>query len=238
MPRRTTAIAVFALPLLLALAAADSSEVLAQDRSTVDQISPGSSGRAADLEPSQIGTNSADAVVPQQLGSPNQRPVANQLTGESGLALPLRQLYIGGPTAQPAEALSRPSEGRKEAGVVQRVVGSDRCDAAATGRKHKRCSQVIETRSAEFEKPHPTELTPEQRLLMSQQQGEVTTNARSLARRLGSGDDPKSIEEQGIAAIVASPNAPPAIGAENKQDAAVDPAVQAFVDAMVANAQR
>ena len=238
MPRRTTAIAVFALPLLLTLAGADSSDVLAQDRSTVDQISPGSSERAADLEPSQIGTNSADAFVPQQLGSPNQLPIANQLTRESGSALPLRQLYTGGPTAQPAEALSRPSEGRKEAGVVQRVVGTDRCDAAAIGRKDKRCSQVIETRSAEFEKPHPTELTPEQRLLISQQQGEGTTNARSLARRLGSGDDPQSIEEQGIAATVARPNAPPAVGAEDKHNAVIDPAVQAFVDAMVANARR
>lgn len=237
MPRRPIAIAAFALP-LLTLAAADSSDVLAQDRSTVDQISQGLSERAADLEPSQIGTNSADISVPQQLGSPNQRPIANQLTGEGGATLPLRQLYTGGPTAQPAEALSRPSEGRKEAGVVQRVVGTDRCDAAAIGRKDKRCSQVIETRSAEFEKPHPTELTPEQRLLISQQQAEGTTNARSLARRLGSGDDPQSIEEQGIAATVARPNAPPAGGAENKHDAAIDPAVQAFVDAMVANAQR
>ena len=236
MSRRTTAIAVFAL--LLTLAAADSSDVLAQDRSTVDQISPGSSERAADLEPSQIGTNSADISMHQQLGSQNQRPIANQLTGESGSALPLRQLYTGGPTAQPAEALSRPSEGRKEAGVVQRVVGSDRCDTGATGRKDKRCSQVIETRSAEFEKPHPTELTPEQRLLISQQQAEGTTNARSLARRLGSGDDPQSIEEQGIAATVAPRNAPPAVGVEKKHDAAIDPAVQAFVDALVANAQR
>ena len=237
MSRPASAIATFTLSLMLTLAAV-SSDVLAQDRSGVDQISSQSPEQTPDLEMRQIGTASAHISVPQQLGHREQRPTTNQLTEKERSAPPLRQLYTGGPTAQPTEALSRPVEGRKEAGVVQRVTGADRCDAAAVERKNKRCSQVIETRSAEFEKPNPAALTPEQRLLISQQQRDDTANAKSLARRLGSATDPQSIEEQGIAATVTLPKAPPAVGAETKQDIVLDPAVQALVNAIVTQGQR
>lgn len=238
MPRPASTIVAFTLSLMLTLTAVGRSDVLAQDRSGVDQIPSKSPEQAADLEMPQIGTASAHVSVPQQLGPREQQPTTNQLTKEERSTAPVRQLYTGGPTAQPTEALSRPVEGRKEAGVVQRVAGADRCDAAAVERKDKRCSHVIETRSAEFEKSDPAALTPEQRLLISQQQREGMANPRSLARRLGSGDDPRTIEEQGIAATVTPPNAPPAVGAENKQDIVLDPAVQALINAIVANGQR
>lgn len=236
MPRRASSITALTLPFMLVLGVVGGSDILAQDRSAVDQISSQATERAADLELPQIGAISP-ASTAQQLSPREQRPTANQLTGEGRSAAPVRQLYTGGPTAQPTEALSRPAEGRKEAGVVQRVTGADRCDAAAIERNDKRCSQVIETRSAEFEKPHPTTLTPEQRLLISQQQREGVANTKTLARRLGAAADPQSIEEQGIAATV-TPPAAPAAGMESKQDSVVDPAVQAIVNAIVANAQR
>ena len=237
MPSRASAITAFTLSFMLVLGAG-SSNVLAQDRSAVDQISRDSAGRATDLEPPQIEAPSLPTSAVRQLAPSDQRPTASQLT-EDRSAAPVRQLYTGGPTAQPTEALSRPVEGRREAGVVQRVAGADRCDAAAAERNGERCAQVIETRSAEFEKPHPAALTPEQRLLISQQQREVMANTKTLARRLGSVADPQSIEEQGIAATVRPPVVPPsAAHAENEQDSVVDPAVQAIVNAVVANIQR
>ena len=237
MPSRASAITAFTLPLMLVLGAGRS-DILAQDRLGVDQISREADGPATDLEPPQIDAPSLPIPAVRQLGPKDQQPTASQLT-EDRSAAPVRQLYTGGPTAQPTEALSRPAEGRKEAGVVQRVAGADRCDAAVAERKDKRCAQVIETRSAEFEKPHPATLTPEQRLLISQQQREVTANTRTLARRLGAVADPQSIEEQGIAATLRPPVvSPPAPGAENKQDSVIDPAVQAIVNAVVAHGQR
>jgi hypothetical protein len=235
MSRRASAVAAFSL---LALVAVGSSDILAQDRSAVDQIASETPERAAGLEPPQIAASSANAAFDQQVEPPEQRPTANQLTRERGSAAPVRQLYSGGRTAQPTEALSNPAQGRREAGVVQRVAGADRCDAAAIERNDKRCSRVIEARSAEFEKPHREDLTPEQRLLISQQQREGVANTRSLARRLGTAADPQSIEEQGIVATVTPPHAPPASGVETKQEAVVDPAVEAIVKAMIANAQR
>jgi hypothetical protein len=110
------------------------------------------------------------------------------------------QLYKGDRTAQPLEALSSPSEGRT-ADVV-RIAGRDRCDPAEEdGVRAGDCTNVIESRAAEFERPAATALSPEERLLVTQHQEVVSM--KSAARQLaGSGREADSLPAQGVASQV------------------------------------
>src|SRR3546814_10365041 len=81
----------------------------------------------------------------------------------------------------------RPSDGRT--GAVTPVTGEDRCDAAKQDKDKARqeaCAKVIETRAAEFTRPDPTILSPEQRLLVDQRlrerSEEHTSELQSLMR--------------------------------------------------------
>src|SRR3546814_15657495 len=71
------------------------------------------------------------------------------------------QLYKGGPTAQPPQALSQRSEGRT--GAVTPVEGDDACDAAdeATQEKAELCRRVIRTTEAALRRPLPPRPSPE-----------------------------------------------------------------------------
>ncbi|WP_114954873.1 hypothetical protein [Sphingosinicella terrae] len=159
---------------------------------------------AAPIEPQPTGP------VTQISGTGESRDALPQLTHEDEPMPSPSQLYQGGRTALPSAPLSRPSEGRTSA--VARVEGADRCDPAAEARAERRpeCARVIETRSAEFERPEPV-LSAEQRLLIDQQRAERAASTEGAARRLASNvGDPNSLEEQGVASIVLNDIAQPA----------------------------
>ena len=211
--------------MLLAMAAgAIAAPAAAQDdRLTVPQIGAATSAEAAAAaEPvSQIssGTRRIDTPArteiqspgpPQQLsaGAESGGPTS-QLTAEGQSTRQPTQLYAGGKTAQPSQPLSRPAEGRAGAGAVTPVTGKDRCDAAAGEEKVAACRHVIETRSAEFIRPDPTVLSPEQRLLVDQRLREAPSTARMAARRLAeTGTDADSEAAQGVASLVLRPASP------------------------------
>jgi hypothetical protein len=125
--------------------------------------------------------------------------------------------------------LSKPSDGRT--GAIDRVAGSDRCDPATpAARQPEACKQVIESRADDYTRPSPTELSPEQELLIDQhlrEQGQDLTEAAQRLAKSGEADD--SIESMGIAAIVLQQSAPPQEEPEKPKDPAADAAAQAVM---------
>lgn len=178
---------------------------------------------AAPIEPRPTGP------VTQISGTDESRDALPQLTHDDEAEPSPSQLYRGGRTALPSAPLSRPSEGRTSA--VTRVEGNDRCDPAADagGERRPECARVIETRSAEFQRPEPV-LSAEQRLLIDQQIRERTASADGAARRLATNiGDPNSPEEQGVASIVlndvAQPPPPPEPQVPDQPSAAIIEAI-------------
>jgi hypothetical protein len=174
-------------------------QIGAQDIGSVQQISGG-----ARQVPAAVRAAPATGAAPPQLSSESESasPPA-QLTAEPRNTRGPAQLYTGGRTAQPSEPLSRPSEGRT--GAVTRVVGNDRCDPAAeaSGRSTSACASVIESRAAEFARPDPAALSPEQRLLAEQRTREGGETTRDASRRLArSGEDTESDQAQAVASVV------------------------------------
>jgi hypothetical protein len=185
----------------------------------IEQVSTGTRDVATPLGTATL----VDAPV-QQLSSANERDSApTQLTDAERDAKAPQQLYRGGPTAQPPQALSRRSEGRT--GAVDRVEGEDACDPADEAEKAQVCDRVIETRAAEFVRPDPTTLSPEQRLLIQQRLREDPTSGANAARRLARDGDADSLQGLGVASIVL--NRPPAPSEEKPTDPAKDAAAEA-----------
>jgi hypothetical protein len=147
--------------------------------------------------PPEARREAPDASQPQLSSSGDSRRQAPQLTVEGRAVRAPAQLYEGGRTAQPSEALSMPSEGRT--GHVTPVHGKDRCDRDS-GDEHKRaaCARVIETRSAEFARPGAATLSPEQRLLV-EQRARDSGNFGAVRRLATTGLAAGSVEEQGVA---------------------------------------
>ncbi|WP_129794164.1 hypothetical protein [Sphingosinicella sp. CPCC 101087] len=218
------------------------SPALAQSRAQpVEQIG---GSQASDAAVGQIGVAPRSVRVPlppaptepvpvgQISAAEQSRGAPTQLTRESGSGPAPAQLYRGGRTAQPAEALSSPSEGRT--GAVARVEGNDACDPAAEGgqARGRVCEQVIETRASEFERAEPV-VSAEQKLLMEQRLREQAVSAESAARRLAThGGNPDSLEEQGIASLVLRDVQPPAPPNEESPPEQTSPIIEAIVGAM------
>jgi hypothetical protein len=131
--------------------------------------------------------------------------------------------------ARGSPALSKPSDGRTAA--VEHVIGDDRCDAAIpAARQPEACKKVIETRADDYTRPSPTELSPEQKLLIDQQLREETQDVTDAARKLAkSGEADDSTESMGIAAIVLRQSAPPPEEPDKSKDPATDPVAQAVI---------
>jgi hypothetical protein len=88
---------------------------------------------------------------------------------------------------------------------------------------------VIETRSAEFVRPDPTRLSPEQRLIVEQR---LRESPIETTRRLAKEGDADSFEALGVASIVLNqPQAPPE---RRPEDPAEDPALDAAAEAVLA----
>lgn len=138
------------------------------------------------------------------------------------------QLTHGPKSAQPPQALSRVAEGRT--GAIERVEGSDRCDPKLPKERNPTdCSRVIETRAGDYDRPSPTQLSPEQRLLLDQQLQTAGDDVADATRRLASsGHTDNSIESLGIASIVLGQDQP-----QQKPVKADDPAADAATQAVL-----
>jgi len=236
---------LFVISSLLAIGAVAATVVSAQS-TQIEQIG---SRSAPDQSMSQVSSGSRDVGVPlparrapsappSQLSSEaDARPATPQLTQEVGRIRPSQQLYRGGRTAQPSEALSTVAQGRT--GAVTRVSGLDRCDAALPEKdRDPACAKVIERRASEFTATEPAQLSAEQKLLAEQRMRE-TGNLQSAARRLANGPTgAESMDEQGIASVVLGTNTPPPApqpAQPTAQDAENAALANAIVTAIIAN---
>lgn len=211
----------------------DSDSVIVQIPSATASGSPD-----RQLSPSRVDGGASTQAVGQLsaergAGGPSVGSAQPQLTREGRNIRSDDQLYRGGRSAQGADPLSRPSDGRT--GAIARVGGSDRCDRAQTDAAVIRaCARVIETRSGEFAQPRAVSLSPEQRLLVDQPLRDGQETTRSASRRLAGEGQAETLEEQSVASVAlrqgnagVRPIAPdaglPALSAE----------AQAFVNALV-----
>jgi hypothetical protein len=140
------------------------------------------------------------------------------------------QLTKGPPSAQPPQALSRPTEGRT--GAIDRIEGADHCDAVVPKENQSaECARVIESRADDYSRPAPTQLSPEQKLLLDQQLQTAGDDVLDASRRLAaSGQTDDSMESLAVAAIVLGQGQAPPDKDPTKQDQqAVDAATQAVL---------
>lgn len=129
--------------------------------------------------------------------------------------------------------MSQASEGWTA--VVARVDGDDGCDPAdPRSRREVSCAEVIETRSAEFPRPDPAELSPEQRLL-AEQRDRMVSNQAAARRLAANGGNPDDLRDQGIASIALRGAIPVARNEEEERPAELSSDVAAIVQA-IANA--
>ena len=198
---------------------------VAQPVTDVQQVSNQKPSVVVDSLPSE-----KSKELPAQVSHDSRNATEAQLTSGQASHQQPAQLSNDRPSAQGAQPLSHPADGRTAA--VEHVSGSDRCDPAdSKSRQSEACKQVIETRADDYTRPHPTELTPEQRLLLDQELEHAGEGVADATRRLAtSGEPDNSNDAMGIAAIVLRQNA---AQTEPKPDKAVDPANDAAVQAIV-----
>ncbi len=160
--------------------------------------------RFGDLSGSEHDTSAQDTRVEQVApvtSSPDDAALMpTQVASADALTEPVTQLSdTGGDGAPPP--LSSPAQGKPE-GVVH-LHGKDRCDPNSPHARDPVCANAIETRAAEFTRPDPTRLTPEQRLLIAQRAEEITAGADAAVRKIGRNDvDPDDVTAQSLASIV------------------------------------
>lgn len=168
--------------------------------------------------------------APSQISADgDSTPAEAQLTSRRASRQAPKQLSVDPRDAKGPPPLSKPSDGRT--GAIDRVAGSDRCDPATpAARQPEACKQVIESRADDYTRPSPTELSPEQKLLIDQhlrEQGRDLTEAAQRLAKSGEADD--STESMGIAAIVLQQSAPPQEEPEKPKDPAADAAAHAVM---------
>lgn len=200
-----------------------------------ENVEQGQGARASSAQaPEQLNNQRGEAEASQQVSAPAQSsgPVPQLSTRGDRRQSP--QLYVGGRTAQSAPALSDPREGRTSA--VTRVEGSDRCDPRARSTaSSEACEHVIETRSAEFTRPDPALLSPEQRLLVEQRNRPMASE-RAAAQRLATNvSNPDELPDQAVASQALLTEAQPAKAPEGQPalPAELDAIVQGVINAVV-----
>ena len=225
--KRMAAAMLLAAPLPCFAAAQEMSQVSDPQPEPIAQISAG----APRADDQQLGTREEHDRPLSQLN--NERGVATaapQLARE-GDRRTTPQLYRGGRTAQPLEALSRPAEGRT--GAVTAVQGDDRCDPAdARSRRSQACQRVIETRSAEFARPEPAPLSPEQRLLSEQRNRDMRGDGAAARRLANNTGNPDELQDQAIASVALA-NSLPARAQQEEEPSRLSSETQALVQALV-----
>lgn len=216
------------LAALVAAAAVQAGPVVAQQAPDVMQLTPAI--LSAEVE-SPAPQHSSEA--PSQISAnSDSTPGETQLTSKHASRQEPKQLSADPRDAKGAPAISKPSDGRTAA--VELVNGDDRCDPAVpAARQPEACKKVIETRADDYTRPSPTELSPEQKLLIDQQLREQTDGVTEAAQKLAkSGEADDSTESMGIAAIVLRQSAPPPEEPDKQKDPATDAAAQAVIQAI------
>lgn len=195
---------------------------LAQTAATVPQVSTTNASRMIETPPSE-----RSGRAPKQLSKTSESSVREkQLTSTKASQSAPRQVGPAIRNALPPQPLSVPSQGRTAA--VEHVKGSDRCDPALPARQQPpACADVIEGRAAEFARPEPVELSPEQRLLLEQELQGAGENVADATRRLATSGQPDSAEAMGIASIVLDRQVTARKPDENPAD---DAAAKAIID--------
>lgn len=165
--------------------------------------------------PAQI-SRTADSVAGEQ-----------QLTTDRASRQQPSQVSRGTRSSEASQPLSRPSEGRTAA--VDKVQGDDRCDPAIPAAKRPaRCKQVIEARADEFTKSDPTELSPEQKLLLRKEREAAGDDVADATKRLArSGATNDSLTAMGIASIVLNQQQ------QRKDEKPDDPEAEAATEAII-----
>jgi hypothetical protein len=212
----------------LVAAAVQAGPVVAQTSPDVMQLTPAI--LSAEVE-SPAPQHSSEAA-PQISGNADSSPAEAQLTNKHASRQAPKQLSTDPRDAKGAPAISKPSDGRTAA--VELVEGDDRCDPAVpAARQPEACKKVIETRADDYTRPSPTELSPEQKLLIDQQLREETEGVTEAAQKLAkSGEADDSTESMGIAAIVLRQSAPPPEEPDKQKDPTADAAAQAVIQAI------
>jgi hypothetical protein len=231
-----------ALAILRAAVALSVSAAAAQDTNSVIEQVPVAAGSPANgpempAAAETVATGRAPAAHPAavpQIQAVEERVVDDtQLTQEDRAVRSPTQLHTGGRSAQASEPLSQRSEGRT--GTVERVTGSDRCNLPQTDPAIVRaCARAIETRAAEFARPAPPPLSPEQRLLVDQRLQEGRSTVRTAVRRLAEEGEADTVEGQAVASVaIANDSRSPAAGRRDEEGTAVSAETRAVIEALV-----
>jgi hypothetical protein len=196
----------------------------AQDRTDISQVSTGPVLVAAS---DQAPPPTSEAPSQLSTGS-DSRPAETQLTSAGISRQQPSQVATRSKDPQASEPISTPAQGRTAA--VERVNGRDRCDPSeGKDKTSAECKKVIENRAAEYRRAPPTELSPEQKLLIDQQ---LRANANAAQQLAHSGDPENNAEAMGIASLVLSQNKEPDAPDKKQTDAQSDAAVQAIISAV------
>jgi hypothetical protein len=179
-----------------------------------------------------IETNQVTQSQPRSL-DPGQVPSGSDTKARS-IADPA-QIGQSLGSVRPSLDVSTPSQGRVAPPAVL-LGGADACAADRPGvRAPAICARTIERRAAEFERPAPSTLTAEQRLLVEQQTGVVTP--ADAARQLGADRGRPSEAAQSVAAALSlSAPGPSQSKRPNMPVSSSDPLVEAILkDALAGN---
>jgi hypothetical protein len=119
------------------------------------------------------------------------------------------------------------------------IEGQDRCDPQNNPRDaaaDPACQQVLETRSAEFVRPDPAELSPEQRLLAQERAGAeraTGSDARRVARQVMGTDTDDESAAQALASVSVSQSQQ---RPQETEQPSLSAETQALINAIVAGA--
>jgi hypothetical protein len=198
--------------------------VAGQDRTDIAQI-PSTTGAA--ISPAESSEPTGDA--PAQLSNDeDSRSEQAQLTPVATSPQQPSQVASRSRDPQAAEPLSSPEQGRTAA--IDPVTGRDKCDpAVGTEKATLQCRKIIENRAAEYRRPPPTRLSPEQKLMIDQQLRAEQDASQRLAE---SGDSGNNLESMGIASVVLDPQSNQDEAKKDEQDKQNQAAIQALVNVL------
>jgi hypothetical protein len=202
-------------------AALGAAPAAAQQQVDVPQIT---TSRAVVAPAEPVGEKGAQPVQQLSTGD-DSRPAERQVNPSGSSNEQPSQVATRTRNPQPPQPLSTPEQGRTAA--IDPVHGHDRCDPADEKQsKTLQCRKVIENRAAEYVRPSPTRLSPEQKLMVDQQLQARVEAARRLAN---SGQVDGSIEGMGIASIVLDQSTKQNEPEKKPPEAQSDAAVQAIM---------
>lgn len=192
-----------------------------QDRTGAAQI-PAVAATA--VPPAQPAEATSEAP-PQISGGQDSAPDQAQLTAPATSSEQPAQVAKRSRDPQSSEPLSTPEQGRTAA--VERVSGHDKCDPAEGSEKRTlECRKIIENRAAEYRRPPPTQLSPEQKLMIDQQ---LRAEADATQRLSQSGDPQNHLDSMAIASVVLSQRDEADEAKKKEQDQQNQAAVQALI---------